>query len=235
MGTPRGRSTPGGSVITAGLVVALAVVVLAYSAYLVLTFPPEAAGGSPGDAAGVDDATASAPSSSPTAQPEPEPTGPAVAVLGDGYTSGGPDGGKGDKGWPALLEQRVGVDVTTSARPATGYATGPEGMTFEDRAGPMLQGWDGGAAGDAVIVFGSRTDAEADPVEVQAAATRTLTYLARAAAPATVICIGPVWPTQAPPPGGEAAREAVRAAAQTAGVTFVDPQAEPWFSETTPR
>ncbi len=126
--------------------------------------------------------------------------------------------------------------VTLSeAQIATGYVVAPgRSTTFEQRAAALPDEWDGGQKGDAVIVLGSRSDAGAAPEEVRAAALRTLTGLREAFPAVEVIAIGPVWPTQFPFPGGPPVADAVRSAAQEAGVTYVDPQVEPWFSAADP-
>ncbi len=260
----RNRSSPETSPLLIVLTAVLAVAVISFCGYLVATFPPEAdltasdtasagpdGGSAPPSAPGGSDSPPPPETPTPTAtesdsesdgesdsgEPAPVPDRriTQVAVIGDGYTSGNEFGGRGAKAWPRLIEQRTDAVALTEAELATGYVVAPGRSTsFEERAAALPDQWDGGQQGDAVIVFGSRSDATASPEDVRAAALRTLTGLREAYPAVEVIAIGPVWPVQFPFPAGPPVAEAVRSAAQEAGVTYVDPQAEPWFSADDP-
>ncbi len=238
--------------------VVLAVVVIAFSGWLVVTYPPEADVGasaqdatspvgdlgtgstddlSPGADEGADEGTDEGPE-----EGAEEGTGDdavQVAVLGDGYTAGSELGGEGPKAWPALLAKRTDVEVTPYAVTGSGYVAGATGTTFLDRAEQLVDDWSATGAGgaeDVVVVLGSRSDTAADPAAVQQAARRTLTLLGRRLPEVTVVVVGPLWPASFPPTtGGPEVRAAVQAAAEDAGVAYADPLAEPvWLPEDNP-
>ena len=81
---------------------------------------------------------------------------------------------------------------------------------------------------DIVVFFGSQSDNAAAP-DVQSAAEAAFRAAAETSPAATVIAIGPVWGTPAPPGYILTNRDAVGAAAAAAGVRFVDPLAAAWF------
>lgn len=210
--------------------VVMAVVVIAFSGWLVVSYPPPA------------DLPAEALDPSGPASPDPSETTDEeagggdggdvrVAVLGDGYTAGSPLGGEGEKAWPVLLGKRAGVEVTPYAVTASGYVAGAAGTTFVDRAEELVTDWGGDGAGgpeDAVVVIGGRIDAASNPAAVEQAARRALAVLTKGLPEVTVVVVGPMWPALYPPiAGGPEVRAAVQAAAEDAGVAYADPLAEP--------
>jgi hypothetical protein len=65
------------------------------------------------------------------------PTGGAgatrILVIADSYTGGSPEGGQGEVGWPALLEQRMpDTEVDVAATGDAGYVTTPGDQTLSD-------------------------------------------------------------------------------------------------------
>ncbi|VXB28814.1 SGNH/GDSL hydrolase family protein [Nocardioides sp. AX2bis] len=255
LGLRGGRTSGGGSPLLAVVAVVMAVVVIAFSGWLVVSYPPPA--DLPAEA--LDPSGASSPDQSPDRSPsatgQDQPTAGnesdggesdddgddaiQVAVLGDGYTTGSPLGGEGEKSWTAVLGKRADTEVTPYAVTGSGYVAGPPGTTYVDRAEELVADWTGAGAGgpeDAVVVMGSRSDAATDPAAVEAAARRTLAVLTDGLPDVTVVVVGPLWPALSPPTtGGPEVRAAVQAAAEDAGVAYADPLAEPaWLPEDNP-
>lgn len=184
---------------------------------------PEATTSS-GSASPTPSGTAEAtPTGATPTEPAPDGDGPTIAVIGDGYTSGTPQGGLGPDGWPALLEDRIeGADVEVAAERGAGYvATGAGGLTFGGLAGTLdLDG------ADVVVVLGSRDDGPGIADQVATAAGELF-----AAVPpdARLVVIGPIWPEESPPAGARNNRDVLRDEAEAAGATFVDPLEEAWL------
>lgn len=234
LGLHGGRTGAGASPVLAVVAVVMAVVVIAFSGWLVVSYPPPA--DVPAEA--LDPSRPSSPDPSGTAEADQNSDGGdgdgdevQVAVLGDGYTAGSPLGGEGEKAWPVLLGKRAGVDVTPYAVTASGYVAGPAGTTYVDRAEELVADWSSDGAGgpeDAVVVIGGRSDAATDPAAVEEAADRALAVLADGLPDVTVVVVGPLWPALYPPAtGGPEVRAAVQAAAEDAGVAYADPLADP--------
>ena len=150
-----------------------------------------------------------------------------LAVYGDGYSSGNFSGGVGAAGWPALVAERLGMQLQLSAETLAGYVNaGSTGQTYPQ----LVQDQPPGDA-SVTVVFGSRNDEDAAPPDVQAAATETFAAVL-AAGPATeLLVIGPCWSSADAPASLTAVADAVRAAAEAAGATYVDPLAEGWFAD----
>ncbi len=149
-----------------------------------------------------------------------------VLVVGDSYTAGSDEGGKGAAGWASLVDEQLEeVVVTTSAAGGSGYVTaGPSGQTFPD----LIEAAGGGF--DVVVFFGSRNDV-APPGEVRAAAEAAFATAREKSPDAALLVIGPPWVNDDPPSSVLEASTAVRAAAETAGGTWVDPLADGWFHD----
>ena len=175
-----------------------------------------------------------------TAPPQPEsepaaetlPAEPArILVVGDDFTVGTAVGGLGAAGWPQL----VSADISASGRPAdvevaaadgAGYRiTGPGGETF-----PLLAA-NAGPDFDLVVLFGSRND-NATAAAVQAGVIEAIGAVRSASPDASLLVIGPAADTVPPPGYLVTNRDALRAATAAAGVTFVDPLLEGWFTDT---
>jgi lysophospholipase L1-like esterase len=160
-----------------------------------------------------------------------EPTIRSLAVIGDSYSAGSRMGGRGDKGWPALVARHFGATLDLEAVQGRGYRNagrGEPGHTFPEQARALVSKWHG----DVLIVCGSRNDSHAARSRLRDTAEATLRYL-RSHLPTTrIVVIGPMWPSPLPPGGDpEGDRAAVREAAEAVrGVTYVDPMDPPWFS-----
>ena len=149
-----------------------------------------------------------------------------LAVYGDGYAAGNELGGLGSAGWPALLAERTGAELALHAAPRAGYlAVGTTGQNFLDlvRAAPVPD-----AA--VTLVVGSRNDMNQDVTRIRQNAAERGSSIRSQAPDTTVVIVGPVWPDGNAPASVLAVRDAVRDAAVAAGVTFVDPLVEGWFT-----
>jgi lysophospholipase L1-like esterase len=157
----------------------------------------------------------------------PTPTASDVlTVYGDGYAAGNEQGGIDAAGWPALVSSNLGMTLSLHAVSQAGYVS--LGVTGKDLDGLVREAPPTGAA--VTVLFGSRNDRGESAEQVQVQVTQTIADV-RAAAPQTrLVVIGPAWSDAAVPADLVAARDAVKAAAVAAGVTFVDPIAEQWFS-----
>ena len=160
-----------------------------------------------------------------------EPTIRSLAVIGDSYSAGSRMGGRGDRGWPALVARHFGATLDVEAVPGRGYRNPGRlqpGHTFPEQASALVSKWHG----DVLIVFGSRNDSRAAPSRLRDTAAATLRYLRSHLPDTRIVVIGPMWPTPLPPGGDpEGDRVAIRQAAEAVpGVTYVDPMAPPWLS-----
>jgi hypothetical protein len=170
-----------------------------------------------------------APSAAPVtgAAPESVDETPILAVYGDGYASGNELGGVGAAGWPALLAQQTGSELALNAVPQAGYASvGTSGQDYPAivQANPVPNA-------DVTVLFGSRNDADEDLARVQANAPLAIEAAQQNAPGSVVVVVGPVWDGADVPTSALAVRDVVKAAAQAAGVTFVDPLTEGWFAQ----
>jgi hypothetical protein len=80
-----------------------------------------------------------------------------------------------------------------------------------------------------VVFFGSRNDQNVDPAQLSILAYGTFALARRIAPSATLLVIGPPWPTADPPAEILRARDALQYQAGVAGATFIDPIAQSWF------
>lgn len=166
----------------------------------------------------------SPPVEDPVPAPPPEP--PVLAVYGDGYAAGNDVGGVGEAGWPALVALRSGSRLVLHAASRAGYAS--VGVTGQDYLGLLRSAPVPDAA--VTVLFGSRNDAGAAATQVGPNAAQAIAVARQNAPGTTVVVIGPAWDDADAPAEVLAIRDAVRAAAQQAGVVFVDPLAAGWFA-----
>jgi hypothetical protein len=148
-----------------------------------------------------------------------------VAFIGDSYTGGSPVGGLGSAGWPALLSAEHHWVALPSAVSGSGYTVGgPEGRPFVQRIPAVVA-----ARPEIVLIWAARGDT--DPLAVGPAAETVFRDLLIGLPDARVVVIGPAWIGGAAPRRQLALRDAEQAAARAAGLPFIDPLAEGWFSE----
>jgi hypothetical protein len=176
-------------------------------------------------------AASSTPGSSTPARSSPPTTPTVVAAsaglldaVGDAYTSGAPEGGRGSAGWPALVAAYLGVRLVNRGVAGTGYLVAAQSTTFGERVAQVIAD-----RPTLVIVWGARIDVSEPSAALQAATKGALHALKAGLPAATVVAIGPAWINGAPPAAYVAARNAEAAGAQAAGALFLDPLAQNWF------
>lgn len=152
----------------------------------------------------------------------PPPTPPSVAFVGDGYTSGSPDGGQGPANYTALLAAREGWRVTNPSVYGSGYVAG---APLGDQVGKVVD-----AQPRLVVVTGGRADSDQDPLAVGDAAARLYQDLRTRLPQATVVVIGPMWTGGDAPRDMRRVRDAIRDSATAARLPFVDPIEDRWFN-----
>ena len=173
------------------------------------------AGSNPYDAG----ATVAALQADVTAPDTPSPASKRLVVsnIGDGYTEGTRFGGAHESGWPTLLAKRLHVDTQVNAMARTGYLTGNDYRpTFGTQLTTALA-----SRPDVLLVVGGRSDSTLDPSQVRAAALDLFRRAQQAEPRLKIFAIGPLWDASTPTPGAVAESDAVRSAADEAGVTFV--------------
>jgi hypothetical protein len=153
-----------------------------------------------------------------------------VAVIGDSYTTGTDQGGQGPNTWTArawrmLAHQDVQVAADIASEGRAGYGVrGDHGSLFVDLTARAVK------RDDALVVFfGSRNDQGVDPVFLAEMARDSFDLARRSAPNASLLVIGPPWPTADVPDTVLLIRDILMDRARTAGATFVDPIADRWF------
>lgn len=154
-----------------------------------------------------------------------------VAIVGDSYSGGTPQGGTGSANWTEILGRERGWRIENVAVGGTGYVYATAGRLPYEQAQlyPTLR-----ARPDIVIVEGSRNDGSSDPAAVRSAAQHFYEGIRRGAPAATLVVVGPIWSNgNAPFPVLEV-RDAVRSAALSAGAVWIDPIGARWFDQPNP-
>ena len=155
-----------------------------------------------------------------------EPPGPTTAVfLGDSYTVG-----LGGTGYVQDTAEELGWIVLPSGQSGTGYvAAGIEDWMspYGDRVDVVVQ-----ARPDVVLVQGSTNDVGRPVADVRAAAQSLYRELSHRLPEAEIVVLGPTAPPVVDGTAVRAVRDALRAAAEDAGVRFVDPIAGGWLQPT---
>lgn len=141
-----------------------------------------------------------------------------VVILGDSYTVG--VGGDGTA-WPSTVATELGWEVVNLAAGGTGYATdaGMAGCGREHCGDYLEQSKAIAEAPDVIITAGGRNDSSK---LIGAAALKLFTSLHERFPKAKIIAISP-WADDDPPTAGlTESTTALRAAAEKAGVDYVD-------------
>lgn len=151
--------------------------------------------------------------------PEPEKQWPDAVILGDSYTEGaGSSTTSRERRWSTLMSDAMEWDEVNLSVPGTGYAAGgAERRSFEFLIDEIVA-----RSPDVVLVSGGRNDTWFAATDVGAAATRLFARLAEDVPDAEVIVISPWWDDDAAPTTFDEAVDAIRVAAQTAGVRYLD-------------
>ena len=155
-----------------------------------------------------------------------------IVVVGDSYTQGTAYGGADENNWAQLAWRqlrREGVDIIfrVSGRGGGYLSPGVTGTTFGQEAQRLMEPDQGNE--DIVMIFGGSNDIAAPPESVSASVSKTLSDVRAQAPKAKLIVVGPVWPKPDPSPEILKIRDIVRAEAEKANATFVDPIADRWF------
>lgn len=153
-----------------------------------------------------------------------------IAVIGDSYTSGYEDMGRGaanwtERAWQTLAGRGVYVAADVAAEGGAGYGVrGNRGSLFQDLTARTVQ------PDDALVVFfGSRNDQDVEPGQLTRAIADTLGLAHRTAPAARLLVIGPPWPTADVPGNVWRIRDILAGESRAFGAEFVDPLAEHWF------
>jgi lysophospholipase L1-like esterase len=153
-----------------------------------------------------------------------------IAVIGDSYTTGTHEGGLGPNTWTArawrtFAQQGVQVAADVASEGRAGYGVrGDHGSLFGDLTARAVKPDD-----VLVVFFGSRNDQGVDPWLLAEMARDSFDLARRTAPSASLLVIGPPWPTADIPDAVLLIRDVLNAAARAAGATFVDPLTERWF------
>lgn len=153
-----------------------------------------------------------------------------ISVLGDSYTGGSKEGGRGDANWLASVTAKFEADGTkvVAFRMGLGGAgyvkRGSWGKVFGDVIRRVFSN-----KTDLAVIFGSINDGGI-PIPHLAAAARSAAEAVRICAPAAdLMIIGPAWMDSNVPERIEVVRNCLSATAVSHGAMFVDPLAEGWF------
>lgn len=173
------------------------------------------------------------PSTPVTPQPSPTstPTTPApaatetpaaapavVAFLGDSYTAGA-GATESSSRWTSVLAAANGWVEVNLGEADSGYGTpGGDGRSYADRVADVVA-----AQPDVVVVSGGRFDysGSASADAVSASISATFTSLRAGLPEARIIAMGPIWDASELPSRLAEIADEVRAAAESAGATFV--------------
>lgn len=135
-----------------------------------------------------------------------------LAVLSDTPL---PSEHTGQPTWPRLLAKQNNWFLNEVSSPATGYAAGGQ-ASFPDRLAGIGQ-----SSPDVIVIAGGSADA-ADPGAVRGRAIQLYDAIARELPGALVVVVGPIWNLSTAPLAVVAVNEEIRAAAEAAGIRFVN-------------
>ncbi len=179
-----------------------------------------------------------APATAATPTPDAQTRTRRVVVIGDSYTGGSDEGGRGKNGWAKLVEQQLDdsgmpTAVTVAAMGGIGYAATKDGINFTQIARRVAD-TESLHDADVVVVFGSRNDITYPAGGVADAARQTFATIQESLPDAKLIVIGPEWQSETPPAQLLVLRDAVAAEAVVAGAEFVDALTGQWFTRAEP-
>jgi lysophospholipase L1-like esterase len=157
------------------LVVVAAVAVIAFSGYLLASWPPEPPAPPPAASQG----RANAPATSGTVEDEEEK--PVLVVLGDSFSARSPASAGPE--WPQILAERLDWEVVREVVDGSGYVSAGDGEPFGGRVEALLD-----HEPDVVIVAGGVGDVGAYPTQrIANAAEDVVTDLVEAQGPQVVL------------------------------------------------
>lgn len=159
-----------------------------------------------------------------TYEAQDPPTRPLrLSVIGDSYSAGTANN---TVEWPALLAKKRGWYVNNVAEAGTGYAATQQ--KFYSRARYALD-----TNPDVILVVGGREDRVYAPEAVQAEAAKLYDVLALHLPNAEIVVVGPIWDSTEPDPNVVTVNNAIRAAAEAAGLTYIDALDANWLRDST--
>jgi lysophospholipase L1-like esterase len=178
-----------------------------------------------GSACGTTAPIAETTNSPSTASPLPTSSQLRLVVLGDSIASGTDSyGGQGASGWPAILAQKLGLLSLLSAQPGTGYTKDYlPGVAYPARVNGVIA-----MRPTILIVEGSRNDV--DEVGTRRVAAEVLGKLHNALPQTKILVIGPLYLDRENSTTTTPVNEAVKAAALSLGLTYVDTLKAGWFT-----
>lgn len=155
---------------------------------------------------------------------------PAVAIIGDSYTAGSDEGGRGDQNWTSIVRQTLkdeGLNTRFSVNGlgGAGYTRpGTANLDFADAAKDVP------SDADVVLIFGSLNDQAASPAEASSASESVYRTLKKSAPDAILVVVGPTYPNASVPASYRAVSAAVLAEAEKTADVVVDPLTESWLA-----
>lgn len=171
-------------------------------------------------------------------QPTPEEpedrcaaAGGSITFIGDSLTNGTSNDSGASHRFPSLVARELLVTARVLASNGSGYvAVGPatDARDFPGQADLVK------ADTNIVVIFGSRNDMSVDEdpsAAITENARRTYDRVRENAPGVHVVVIGPPWINDDPSEEILQVRDAVRTAAEDAGLDWVDPLEEGWFAE----
>jgi lysophospholipase L1-like esterase len=154
-----------------------------------------------------------------------------VAIIGDSYTGGSPEGGYGLDGWPSVLDRSLRekgyfVAFQVAGLGGSGYSgVGPNGQSFVDAVPDVVR-----PDTDLVIFLGSRNELNVDPNVLRAAALEAYGNAQTIAPTARLTVIGAPWVNENIPEVVRLMNDNLAVAASQVGAQWVDPTVgEGWF------
>jgi lysophospholipase L1-like esterase len=151
---------------------------------------------------------------------------PRVAFVGDSWTKGA--GATDGRGYAVLTGERLRWHASVLGVGGSGYTRrgpGDHGSTFGERIDAAVA-----TGADVIVVQGSLNERRGTLAELAPAAAETLTRLRAVAAPDTeIVVIGAPYNPDTPDRTIDGINRAIEAAAEGAGVLFVDPAAQLWL------
>ena len=157
------------------------------------------------------------------------PPPPRVLFIGDSYTEG--TGAQSPlTGYAFTTARALGWDIHVDGQGGTGYVNpGPQQngarQTITTRAGIVDT-----PPYDYIVVAAGINDTSYPLDAVRAAAAESYARIRQVAPKATLIVVGPWWPTGAPVPEVVALNAAIREEAKGADAIFVDPIRDRWIT-----
>jgi lysophospholipase L1-like esterase len=150
---------------------------------------------------------------------------PMMAVISDSYTGGSEMGGMGDKGWSNIVATSKGWRDCAYSLGGSGWTRGRDGLTFGARID-----WAVSQKPQVIVFFNGINDIDGGADQIEAASATALADAKAKAGDTPIVVIGPVLARDIQLRLASKMRDDVKAAADAAGVAFIDPIEEGWFA-----